>query len=151
MPPAVWVVGARESAERDRAAIERGTPSRLLMERAGTAAAKEIERRYPERLKEGAVVFAGPGNNGGDGWVVARELARSGVDVSVVEVAAAKSPDAIAERDAAIKSVRVVDSVGDGAPVIVDALLGTGFEGVPRGKIAETIEAINQLRSRGAT
>jgi NAD(P)H-hydrate epimerase len=147
----VWVVSARESAERDRAAIERGTTSRVLMERAGVAAAMEIERRYPERLKEGAVVFTGPGNNGGDGWVVARTLARSGVQVSVIETAPAKSPDAIAEKDAAVKMVHALDSVPDGAAVIVDALLGTGFEGEPRGKIAEGIAAINQLRSRGGT
>src|SRR5207237_723555 len=151
MPPPVWVVGARESAERDRAAIERGTPSRVLMERAGIAAAKEIERNHPERLKEGAVVFTGPGNNGGDGWVVAGNLARSGVDVSVIEIAPAKSPDAIAQREAAIKSVRLLESVDDGAPVIVDAVLGTGFEGEPRGEIAKGIAAINQLRSRGGT
>ena len=112
-----WVVSAKESAERDRAAIERGTPSRLLMQRAGIAAADEISRRYPEQLKTGAVVFTGPGNNGGDGWVVAGTLARSGVGVTVVEAGKptlAKSPDAVAERETAIDSVKVVDSF-DGA------------------------------------
>ncbi|HJP58642.1 MAG TPA: NAD(P)H-hydrate epimerase, partial [Gemmatimonadaceae bacterium] len=69
-----WVVSARESAERDRAAIEKGTPSRSLMQRAGNAAALEIIRRYGDRLHDGAVVFTGPGNNGGDGWVVAGAL-----------------------------------------------------------------------------
>src|SRR6267143_6173317 len=136
----VWVVSARESAERDRAAIESGTPSRVLMERAGSAAAREISRRYPDRLANGAVVFTGPGNNGGDGWVVAGTLARSGVEVSVVEVAkptAAKSPDAVAERERAIDSVKVVDSVDVDAALVVDALLGTGFQGEARGKIAE--------------
>ncbi|HXQ77453.1 MAG TPA: NAD(P)H-hydrate epimerase, partial [Gemmatimonadaceae bacterium] len=105
-----WVVSASESAERDRAAIESGTPSRVLMERAGTAAANEIERRYSERLRDGAVVFAGPGNNGGDGWVVASRLARSGVDVSVIDFAGPKlkSPESIAFRTEAIDSVRVV-------------------------------------------
>ena len=91
-----WVVSARESAERDRAAIERGTPSRLLMQRAGIAAAGEISGRYSEQLKTGAVVFTGPGNNGGDGWVVAGTLARAGVEVTVVEVGKpnpSKSPE----------------------------------------------------------
>ena len=144
----VWVIGAKESAERDRAAIERGVPSRVLMERAGAAAAREIERRYVERLRQGATVFTGPGNNGGDGWVVAGNLARSGVEVSVIEIGQPKSPDAIAQRDAAMKSVSLVDSAPDGVPVVVDALLGTGFEGEPRGKIAEAIATINQLRAR---
>jgi len=148
----VWVVSARESAERDRAAIEGGTPSRVLMERAGTAAAKEIEHRYVERLRDGAVVFTGPGNNGGDGWVVAGNLARSGVQVRVIEAVRTqeKSPDAVAEREAALKSVKIVDSVADTAGVIVDALLGTGFEGEPRGKIADAIGRINELHSAGA-
>jgi hydroxyethylthiazole kinase-like uncharacterized protein yjeF len=127
------------------------------MQRAGIAAAGEISRRYPEQLKAGAVVFTGPGNNGGDGWVVAGTLARSGVEVTVVEVGKptpAKSPDAVAERETAIDSVKVVDSF-DGAsrfphaPVVIDALLGTGFEGEPRGKIGAAITTINELRTQG--
>src|SRR4030088_2227464 len=112
MPLSVRVVSAKESAERDRAAIQKGIPSRALMQRAGTAAADEISRRYSERLRNGAVVFAGPGNNGGDGWVVAGTLAKSGVEVTVIEVAKAtraKSPDAVAEREAAIESVKVAN------------------------------------------
>ncbi len=116
------------------------------MERAGTAAALEISRRYTDRLRDGAVVFTGPGNNGGDGWVVARTLADTGVDVIVVEVArptAGKSPDAVAEREAAMPFVKLADSVDDNATIVVDALLGTGFEGEPRGKIGEAIATIN--------
>src|SRR3954464_12620164 len=131
----VWVVSARESAERDRAAIERGTPSRVLMERAGTAAAGEISRRYPEQLRHGAVVLTGSGNNGGDGWVVAGALAKAGVNVAVVEIAAPtadKSPDAVAMKSSALEHVRLVDSLVEPAGVVVDALLGTGFSGEPR-------------------
>jgi NAD(P)H-hydrate epimerase len=123
------------------------------MERAGTAAAREISRRYSDRLRDGAVVFTGPGNNGGDGWVVARTLADTGVDVTVVEIAkptAGKSPDAVAEREAAMPLVKLVESVDDSATMVVDALLGTGFEGEPRGKIGEAIATINELRGRGA-
>ncbi len=123
------------------------------MRRAGTAAAAEISRRYSERLRNGAVVFAGPGNNGGDGWVVAGTLAQSGVEVTVIETGKAtpdKSPDAVAERQAAIDSVRVADSVDDDAVVVIDALLGTGFEGEPRGKVGEAISTINGLHGRGA-
>jgi NAD(P)H-hydrate epimerase len=123
------------------------------MQRAGTAAAEEISRRYAERLRRGAVVFTGPGNNGGDGWVVAGALARSGVDVTVVEVAKPnpeKSPDAVAERDTAMGSVKLAASAPEAVSLVVDALLGTGFEGEPRGKIGEAIATINELRSRGA-
>jgi NAD(P)H-hydrate epimerase len=147
------VVGARESAERDRAAIERGTPSRVLMQRAGAAAAGEISRRYAGRLRNGAVVFTGPGNNGGDGWAVAGILARDGIEVTVIEVAKAaraKSPDAVAEREAAIGLVKVAESLDSGGAVVIDALLGTGFEGEPRGKIEEAIARINELHRQGA-
>jgi NAD(P)H-hydrate epimerase len=149
----VWVVGAKESAERDRAAIDNGTPSRVLMQRAGTGAAQEILRRFPERLRDGAVVFAGPGNNGGDGWVVAAALAAADVRVTVVEAGKAdprKSPDAVAERETALPRVNVVNGVGGQPGVVVDALLGTGFDGEPRGEIAAAISRVNELRSAGA-
>jgi len=149
----VWVVGAKESAERDRAAIENGTPSRVLMQRAGSAAAAEIIRRYSERLGDGALVFAGPGNNGGDGWVVAGALADADVRVSVIEAGKpdpAKSPDAVAERERALPRVKVVTDSRDQPGVIVDALLGTGFSGEPRDDIATSISRINALRAGGA-
>ncbi len=126
------------------------------MHRAGTAAAAEISRRYADRLRHGAIVFTGPGNNGGDGWVVAGTLARAGVAVTVVETVEAKSPDAVAEKAAAIDSVKRVRGIASGATgaaaaqVVIDALLGTGAEGEPRGKIAEAISIINQMHSGGA-
>ena len=128
------------------------------MQRAGNAAAEEISRRYADRLRNGARVFAGPGNNGGDGWVVAAALARSGVDVTVVEAAEAKTPDAIAEKRAAmelsrgIRSIRLGERDENAQPgVVIDALLGTGSEGKPRGTIAEGISIVNGLRADGST
>ncbi|MDQ2768356.1 MAG: NAD(P)H-hydrate dehydratase [Gemmatimonadota bacterium] len=151
MPPRpVRVVSASESVERDRAAIEAGVPSRVLMERAGTGAANEIMRRYAEPLREGAVVFTGPGNNGGDGWVVSGCLARAGINVTVIEVVAAKSPNAVAWKQAAIDLVTPSDRAPEAAGVAIDALLGTGSEGEPRGRIAEGIATINRMRSGGA-
>jgi len=127
------------------------------MQRAGKAAADQISQRYAEQLRDGAIVFTGPGNNGGDGWVVAGILARSGVKVMVVEAEPAKTPDSVAERNAAIDSVERVDvfpaqqnAESMAAHVVIDALLGTGATGEPRGRIAEGISTINQLRARGA-
>jgi NAD(P)H-hydrate epimerase len=124
------------------------------MERAGTAAALGISRRYSHRLADrgAAVVFTGAGNNGGDGWVVARTLASSGVDVTAVEIArpTQKSPDAVAEREAAMRSVKLASSIDDNVSIVVDALLGTGFAGEPRGEIAAAITTINELHQRGA-
>ena len=157
MPPSVRVVSASESAERDRAAIERGIPSRVLMQRAGATAAEEISRRYGDRMRDGAIVFTGPGNNGGDGWVVAGLLARSGIDVTVVEPIEAKTPDAITEKGSAIDAVKCVREITPRSSekrtevrVVIDALLGTGAQGEPRGKIAEAISTINQMHADGA-
>jgi NAD(P)H-hydrate epimerase len=68
----------------------------------------------------------------------------------VVETVAAKSPDAIARKDAAIDAVTVADDAPEGAQVVIDALLGTGSEGHPRGKIADGIAEINRMRAVGA-
>jgi ADP-dependent NAD(P)H-hydrate dehydratase / NAD(P)H-hydrate epimerase len=149
----VRVVSAAESAERDRAAIESGTPSRTLMQRAGRGAASEIVRRFAERLHDGVIVFTGPGNNGGDGWVVAGQLAGAGVPVTVVEAGAARTPDAMAERAAAVNAVTLApESDADGgARVVVDALLGTGFRGAPHGEVQASIARVNALRQSGVS
>jgi NAD(P)H-hydrate epimerase len=152
----IRVVTAAESAARDTAAIASGIPSRALMQRAGSAAASEIALRYRDRLSAGVLVVAGPGNNGGDGWVVARALRDAGARVRVVEPVEAKTPDARAERalaldvDAAFSS-HDLTTIDRGDAIIIDALLGTGAGGAPRGELASAINAIGRMRERGAT
>src|SRR5205085_8164866 len=94
----VRVVTSSESAARDASAIAAGIPSRALMERAGAAAAAEIMLRHGDDVAGGVLVLAGPGNNGGDAWVVARALLAAGARVRVIEPIAAKTTDAVAER-----------------------------------------------------
>lgn len=145
----VRVVSAREAAELDAAAIAGGTPSRLLMESAGRAAAALIVSRFPLEASRGVAIYAGPGNNGGDAWVVAAELARRGVRVRVAEVLPARTPDAIAAREAA--SALLTHSAPDGSEgVIVDGLLGTGAHGAAEGPVAEAIGRIEFARSSAA-
>ena len=156
----IRVVTASESAARDSAAIAAGVPSRALMQRAGAAAAAEIALRYRDRLSAGVLVLAGPGNNGGDAWVVARALGVAGTQVRVVEPVEAKTPDARAERAMALASGAPATpaAAGDlardldrGEAVVIDGLLGTGAGGAPRGEIATAIEGIAAMRERGAT
>jgi len=145
----VRVVSASQAAELDAAAIARGVPSRSLMQAAGRAAAALVLDRFPIESSRGVAVFTGPGNNGGDAWVVAAELARRGVRVRVAEAVAARTPDAMAEREAA--SAVLAHAVPDGSEgVIVDGLLGTGARGAPQGAIAEAIARIERLRSGDA-
>ena len=152
----VRVVSADESAQRDQAAIDSGTPSRTLMQRAGAGAARAITDKFGSLLSDGVQVFTGSGNNGGDGWVVAGALARAGYAVRVTEAGAAKTLDAVAERDAALEilSARTGAEKADAeaAPgVVVDALLGTGFRGEPHGIVQESIARVNELRARGSS
>lgn len=147
--PTVRVTSARESAACDAAAIAAGVPSRALMQRAGAAAAAEIARRYGDRLRAPVLVYAGPGNNGGDGWVVARALAAAGVRVHVLAAGDARTEDARAER--ALAEPLVHHERPEGAALVVDALLGTGATGSPRGAVAEAIDDIQRARARGAT
>ena len=119
------------------------------MQRAGAAAAVEIVRRLPHLLSGGVIIHTGPGNNGGDGWVLARALAAAGVQVSVIEASAPKTDDARAERELAKPFVATAATGREN--IIVDALLGTGSRGAPRDDIARAIDAIGAARARGAT
>jgi NAD(P)H-hydrate repair Nnr-like enzyme with NAD(P)H-hydrate epimerase domain len=67
----VRVVTREAAAARDAAAIAAGISSRTLMQQAGAAAAEVMVRRLGDALGGGVLVLTGPGNNGGDGWVLA--------------------------------------------------------------------------------
>lgn len=145
----VLVTSAAEAAALDASTIAAGTPSRELMRRAGTAAAAELVRLLGDRARAGVRLLAGGGNNGGDGWVIAADLARRGVPVQVVEIAAARTDDAKAAKADAARVLARATSPGDGA-TIVDALLGTGSSGIPRGALGAAVQAIAKARSGGA-
>ncbi len=146
----VRVVTAEQASARDAAAIDAGTPSIQLMRRAGVGAAQRILTRLTSPEGRRALVCCGPGNNGGDGWIVAAALARAGVQVHVLEGGAPRSADARTARDEAIGHVAL------GAPtappdVVVDALLGTGATGPLRDAIAELASSVADARAGGAT
>ena len=146
---AVRVLRAAQAAALDADAAAAGIPSRALMQRAGSAAATEIVRRLPHLLADGVLIYTGAGNNGGDGWVLARALATVGIRVTVTESAPSNTDDARAERELARA---LVSSAPLGSErIIVDALLGTGARGAPRGNTATAIDAIASARARGAT
>lgn len=145
----VLVTSAAEALARDAAAGTAGVPSRVLMQRAGAAAAAEISHHFASRTRRGVVVFAGPGNNGGDAWVVARALAAVGIEVRVVAIGSTKAGDSSDERALAQPLLTSGDPTG-AERIVVDGLLGTGSKGDPQGEVANAIARIRELRSRGA-
>jgi NAD(P)H-hydrate epimerase len=134
------VLDAEQSAKWDAMSIEAGVLSRVLMEAAGRGAAAAIGEAYGADLAKGIIVVAGHGNNGGDGWVVARALRALGVPVWVAEADRERSPDCRANRGLAITTLvqpLAADEEWPRAGLVVDALLGTGASGEPRGEIGD--------------
>jgi hydroxyethylthiazole kinase-like uncharacterized protein yjeF len=118
------ILTAAEMRCAEAAAVAAGTPVELLMDRAGTAAADAIER-FAGPLP--TLVLCGPGNNGGDGYVVARRLKERGVPVRVAASASPSSPAALAAREAWNGETGTI-AAAEPAPLLVDALFGTGLK-----------------------
>ncbi len=139
---------AAEVRELDRIAIEEyGIASVTLMERAGAAAFMGLRQHWPEAYR--IVVVCGLGNNGGDGFVVARLAAAAGLQVQVLQVGDAERLRGAAWEAyhklsgstcvvVACQACRLQDT-----DLIVDALLGTGLKGEVSGEWRQVIEDIN--------
>ena len=143
---------ATEMRALDAAAIDLGIPAAVLMERAGLGAAHEIMSRFPDRRR--FAIVAGTGNNGGDGFVVARHLLAAGLEPEVLLTGPATrlSPESRGNLEVAERlgvpvhrrpSRAQLRRTLRGAEVVIDALFGTGFRGAPRPAAATLIESIN--------
>jgi len=135
---------------------------KFMMENAGAAAVKRIEEKFPMMiLEKGILVFAGLGNNGGDGLVIARHLAGYGLNVTVFLLG---EPDNIRSEECSwnwsllekMKSVKLLtggnleDLNNLEFSVIVDGILGTGIAGEIREPHASAITFINESREHMA-
>ena len=136
-----------------------GIPGSVLMENAGRSCAEFIIDRVSGKDNPGVCIFCGTGNNGGDGYVIARHLFNAGVRVQVVicgEMAKIKG-------DARV-NLEIIDGMGlsveqiemavdkldgqvrrfcEGCDILVDGLFGTGLKGEPYAEYAKLIECIN--------
>jgi hydroxyethylthiazole kinase-like uncharacterized protein yjeF len=140
-----------------RAIRELGIPGPRLMDHAGTGAAALIARWLAPIRGKTVIVVCGKGNNGGDGFVVARRLKARGAAVRVLLVGRraevrGDAADALGRWRGRVEEVQEPSGFAralGGADVIVDALLGTGVSGAARGPVAAAIEAINRAGAGG--
>jgi len=154
------LISAEEMQAIDRQAIrDLGIPGVVLMENAGRAATESFCRELAELFPGPVLVMAGKGNNGGDGYVMARILAEHGwqVETLVLAKADAITGDAAIMLEILRKIALPVHFVTDARDlrshfaaskpvIIIDALLGTGLQSAVRGLFAEAIEIINSAQ-----
>jgi hydroxyethylthiazole kinase-like uncharacterized protein yjeF len=157
------VLTAAEMREVDRLTVAReNISSQQLMENAGASVAQFITRRFPKFKTLKIVVLCGKGNNGGDGFVIARHLRTAGANVSTFLFAnpedlkddAAENLKHWREADGRIHGIRTAQDWQAQQPavaaagLIIDALLGTGVRGPVEGVIADAIREVNSLGAK---
>lgn len=140
-----------EMKQLEKAAADAGLSTYEMMENAGTKASQLIIEKCPQSIKRPRViVFCGKGNNGGDGFVVARKLMEKNWDVAVVLVEGRpETEDAARNYDLIKDKVEVISPedapVTGGYDIVVDALYGTGFHGTLKDKGRAAVELINKM------
>ena len=146
--PSIPVLTPEQAALWDQRAVAGGVPLRALMECAGRGTAALAAARFADRLRHGVLVAAGAGHNGGDGWVAAQALHAAGVPVWV-----APTGDSPRELTAAVAAQARAAGVREVAPdgpwphvgLALDALLGTGARGAPRGNLGALLSRLAEL------
>src|SRR5258708_4501597 len=152
------ILNAAQMREADRRTVDDiGIPSLVLMENAGRQAVAAMEAMYNDLLERQVAVLCGRGNNGGDGFVIARTLAQRGVDVSVFLIGRVADVRGDARTNLEILGrlgltvVEVADSqawelhfseVSD-CTLIVDAIFGTGLNAPVSGLIESVVADFN--------
>ena len=152
------LVYAREMQELDRYTIEEvGVPAEVLMENAGRGTVEFLLERLEDQARQGVAILCGPGNNGGDGLVVARHLAARGFPVRVFLLAPEekfRGESAINLRIAKYAGLSLIPVLSEEAVrglkpelrscgVVVDALFGTGLSREVSGRFARAVELMN--------
>ena len=141
-------VSVEEMRRRDAATIAAGTPGKVLMRRA----AEGICNAWNE-WPDGTLILCGSGNNGGDGFALAEILAEQHISCRILTFSDRRTEDAaFYEQRAAAAGVPIQKYEAGSrleAPLIVDCLLGTGFQGEVREPYASAIREVNSAHENG--
>ena len=141
----IALLDVRQMGEADRLTIAAGTPAVVLMENAGKSVADEIQRRWSARP---ITVLCGPGNNGGDGFVVARHLADAGwpVRLALLGPIGHLKGEALHHAELWTQAVEPLPSSAlQGAELVVDAIFGAGLSRALAGPAAETLASVARM------
>jgi ADP-dependent NAD(P)H-hydrate dehydratase / NAD(P)H-hydrate epimerase len=146
------ILTAAEMREVDRLTIEGGIPGLILMENAGCRVVDFLCETFAPLAAQNVLIICGKGNNGGDGFVIARQLftRRLCRQLTVLELFPAEdlAGDALANRRVldvcGCPVVRELPFEANFATIVVDAILGTGFKGEPYGPALEGIRMIGE-------
>lgn len=161
----MYLVTAKQMQAMDRETIQEfGIPGRVLMENAGRGAFDFLKELFPDLESKRAAVLAGPGNNGGDGFVVARYLMQMGVrtdvflfapreriagdslsNLKLLETLVKVCPQGSLTEISDMESLNRIDDNLARADLMVDALLGTGLTSDVRGVLKTAIDRVNAL------
>ncbi len=142
MPAGLELLTTAEMYAADEAAIQSGVPGVTLMENAGAAVANEIRRRWALCP---TLILAGPGANGGDGWVIARLLAEAGWPVRIALLGERENLKGDTAHHAKLWNGPVeiaAPALLNGADLIVDALFGAGLSRPLEGDALALVEAM---------
>jgi hydroxyethylthiazole kinase-like uncharacterized protein yjeF len=139
------ILTVEQMAAADRAAIAAGVSGVELMERAGAAVVDAIAERFPARR---TLVLAGPGNNGGDGYVIARRLRERGCDVRLAAIDAPRTPDAQAARKRWASDPVSIGPELPHAELIVDAMFGAGLDRPLNPELARLARRLEPAREK---
>ena len=157
------VVTAKQMQAIDQKTIDGfGIPGITLMENAGVGVVRELQERFPDLSRKKVFIFCGKGNNGGDGFVIARHLSNLGSEVRILLAGRLSDLKGGAETNAnSARNIGVqVDEIDSDnlnrhdhklrhCDIIIDALFGTGLNKPASGFIEKVIDKINQSESVG--
>jgi hydroxyethylthiazole kinase-like uncharacterized protein yjeF len=136
------VLTVAQMAAADNFAVMAGTPTITLMENAGRAVADAIAARFAPCA---TLVLCGPGNNGGDGFVVARLLAERGFAVRVADFDFTQGDAAVMAAKWHGTRVKLLPGVLDGAALVVDGLFGAGLSRPLEGAVRDIVAALGEV------
>ncbi len=148
--------------EAEREIISQGVSATTLMERVGRSMAQRIAHRY-RSTKDGVVILAGPGNNGGDGFVIARELFFAGFRVKTFFLPSNKpTKEYLAAKESAAKhtplfpidlakGLAALDRAIERADLVIDALLGNGQRIAPEEDLTAPFNLLVEIANQAET